>query len=161
MRELRAGESKYVCCIVGALMSNTSAIGSSGLPSFDSTASQELTNSNFNSLVLESGLGSSLCYSPGGSSTPGGSWRLPEKLQIVKPIEGSSTLQVWSALATPNLGNLLDKRPGVHTRVERQIDGIGTLVNGALSVVYKFKICFDAISTFFSLISHYPLNRIR
>lgn len=59
----------------------------------------------------------SLC-SPGGS-TPG--WRMPEKLQIVKPLEGSSTLQLWSSLATPHLGTLLEKRPGVQMRVERSL----------------------------------------
>ncbi|OXA61603.1 Trafficking kinesin-binding protein 1 [Folsomia candida] len=107
-----------------ALITTASFLASSGLPSLDSSSSHELMNSNFNSLVLESGLGSSLCYSPG-SSTPGGTWRLPEKLQIVKPLEGSSTLQVWSSLATPHLGNLLDKRPGVQTRVERPVEGIG------------------------------------
>lgn len=85
-------------------MSTTSANGSSGVASLDSSSAHELVNSNFNSLILESGLGSSLCYSPAGSSTPGGTWRLPEKLQIVKPLEGSSTLQIWSTLATPHLG---------------------------------------------------------
>lgn len=99
--------------------------GSSGLPSLES--SQDAANFQ-SSLVLSgsSDLGSSLCHTPGGS-TPG-SWKLPEKLQIVKPIEGSSTLQVWSALATPNLGNLLDKRPGVQMRVERPAGEMGLQV---------------------------------
>jgi hypothetical protein len=96
-------------------------------------SSNEVGSSNFNSLVLESGLGSSLCYSPGGSSTPSGSsWRLPEKLQIVKPLEGSSTLQVWSALAQPHLGNLLEKRPGVQTRVESSMGDMGLQVENFL-----------------------------
>ncbi|KAL1452181.1 hypothetical protein WDU94_006480 [Cyamophila willieti] len=43
-------------------------------------------------------------------------WRLPEKLQIVKPMEGSATLQHWSALATPSLSNILEERPGVKVR---------------------------------------------
>lgn len=120
-----------ILIFLGALITTASFLASSGLPSLDSSSSHELMNSNFNSLVLESGLGSSLCYSPG-SSTPGGTWRLPEKLQIVKPLEGSSTLQVWSSLATPHLGNLLDKRPGVQTRVERPVEGIGANVSCSL-----------------------------
>ncbi|XP_068220882.1 trafficking kinesin-binding protein 1 isoform X2 [Palaemon carinicauda] len=40
-------------------------------------------------------------------------WKLPQKLQIVKPIEGSLTLSQWSRLATPNLAGLLEEREGV------------------------------------------------
>uniref|UniRef100_A0AAY5EMC5 HAP1 N-terminal domain-containing protein n=1 Tax=Electrophorus electricus TaxID=8005 RepID=A0AAY5EMC5_ELEEL len=46
-----------------------------------------------------------------------GSWPsrpyLPDKLQIVKPLEGSATLLHWQQLAQPNLGGILDARPGV------------------------------------------------
>lgn len=52
-------------------------------------------------------------------------WRLPEKLQIVKPIEGSQTLHHWSQLATPTLGGLLDERPGVKTRGGRALEDLG------------------------------------
>ncbi|XP_075036229.1 trafficking kinesin-binding protein 2 [Mixophyes fleayi] len=41
---------------------------------------------------------------------------LPEKLQIVKPLEGSQTLHHWQQLAQPNLGTILDPRPGVMTK---------------------------------------------
>ncbi|XP_040213156.1 trafficking kinesin-binding protein 2 isoform X2 [Rana temporaria] len=41
---------------------------------------------------------------------------LPEKLQIVKPLEGSQTLHQWQQLAQPNLGTILDPRPGVITK---------------------------------------------
>uniref|UniRef100_A0A4W4FC81 Trafficking protein, kinesin binding 1a n=1 Tax=Electrophorus electricus TaxID=8005 RepID=A0A4W4FC81_ELEEL len=41
---------------------------------------------------------------------------LPEKLQIVKPLEGSATLHAWQQLAQPNLGGILDARPGVVTK---------------------------------------------
>ncbi|XP_055019740.1 trafficking kinesin-binding protein 1 isoform X2 [Boleophthalmus pectinirostris] len=41
---------------------------------------------------------------------------LPEKLQIVKPLEGSATLHAWQQLAQPHLGGLLDHRPGVVTK---------------------------------------------
>ncbi|XP_020667431.2 trafficking kinesin-binding protein 2 isoform X1 [Pogona vitticeps] len=40
----------------------------------------------------------------------------PEKLQIVKPLEGSLTLSHWQQLAKPNLGTILDPRPGVVTK---------------------------------------------
>uniref|UniRef100_A0AAQ5Z8N6 Trafficking protein, kinesin binding 1a n=1 Tax=Amphiprion ocellaris TaxID=80972 RepID=A0AAQ5Z8N6_AMPOC len=41
---------------------------------------------------------------------------LPEKLQIVKPLEGSATLHAWQQLAQPHMGALLDSRPGVVTK---------------------------------------------
>ncbi|XP_008068979.1 trafficking kinesin-binding protein 2 [Carlito syrichta] len=41
---------------------------------------------------------------------------MPEKLQIVKPLEGSQTLFHWQQLAQPNLGTILDPRPGVITK---------------------------------------------
>lgn len=52
-------------------------------------------------------------------------WRLPEKLQIVKPMEGSQTLHNWNRLATPTLGGLLDERPGVTIRGGRGLDELG------------------------------------
>ncbi|XP_069807846.1 trafficking kinesin-binding protein 1-like isoform X2 [Dendropsophus ebraccatus] len=47
---------------------------------------------------------------------------LPEKLQIVKPIEGSATLLHWQNLAKPNLGGILDPRPGVLTKDFKELD---------------------------------------
>ncbi|XP_004674448.1 PREDICTED: trafficking kinesin-binding protein 2 [Condylura cristata] len=41
---------------------------------------------------------------------------MPEKLQIVKPLEGSQTLHQWQQLAQPHLGTILDPRPGVITK---------------------------------------------
>ncbi|CAL8407017.1 unnamed protein product [Arctogadus glacialis] len=41
---------------------------------------------------------------------------LPERLQIVKPMEGSLTLHHWQQLAQPHLATLLDSRPGVVTK---------------------------------------------
>lgn len=119
---------------LGALSSSGYLSGSSGLPSLESSQDAANFQSNVGSLVLSgSDLGSSICHTPGGS-TPG-SWKLPEKLQIVKPLEGSSTLQVWSALATPHLGNLLEKRPGVQMRVERPVGEIG------MQVMQSFFVC--------------------
>lgn len=52
-------------------------------------------------------------------------WRLPEKLQIIKPMEGSQTLHHWNRLATPTLSGLLDERPGVTIRGGRGLDDLG------------------------------------
>ncbi|XP_067869175.1 trafficking kinesin-binding protein 1-like [Heterodontus francisci] len=46
----------------------------------------------------------------------------PDKLKIVKPLEGSVTLHQWQQLAQPNLGGILDPRPGVLTKDFRQLD---------------------------------------
>lgn len=79
-----------------------------------------------------SGAGSYRCStgSQSGSSAAGSSgvhhtWRLPDKLQIVKPMEGSQTLHHWNRLATPTLGGLLDERPGVTIRGGRGLDELG------------------------------------
>ncbi|XP_051920613.1 trafficking kinesin-binding protein 1-like isoform X1 [Hippocampus zosterae] len=63
----------------------------------------------------------SLCSHPSlGSMWSGYSFTarsyLPEKLQIVKPLEGSATLYAWQQLAKPHMGALLDDRPGVVTK---------------------------------------------
>ncbi|MGH0122010.1 UNVERIFIED_CONTAM: hypothetical protein FKN15_000551 [Acipenser sinensis] len=47
---------------------------------------------------------------------------LPDRLQIVKPLEGSMTLHHWQQLAQPNLGGILDTRPGVLTKDFCQLD---------------------------------------
>ncbi|TRY98708.1 hypothetical protein DNTS_010263 [Danionella cerebrum] len=46
---------------------------------------------------------------------------LPEKLQIVKPMEGSLTLHHWQQLAKPHLATILDPHPGVVTKGFRQL----------------------------------------
>lgn len=74
--------------------------------------------------IMSTGSSGNLSGFSGNSST---SWRLPEKLQIVKPIEGSQTLHQWSQLATPTLGGLLEDRPGVRTRGGRGLEELGLL----------------------------------
>ncbi|XP_074031262.1 LOW QUALITY PROTEIN: trafficking kinesin-binding protein milt [Leptinotarsa decemlineata] len=59
-----------------------------------------------------------------GSSNYSG-WKLPEKLQIVKPMEGSQTLHQWSQLAQPTFGGILDERPGVKIRVGKELEDLG------------------------------------
>ncbi|XP_055643608.1 trafficking kinesin-binding protein milt isoform X2 [Toxorhynchites rutilus septentrionalis] len=63
--------------------------------------------------------------SSGMSGMSSNQWRLPEKLQIVKPIEGSQTLHHWSRLATPTLSGLLEERPGVTIRGGRGLEELG------------------------------------
>ncbi|KAG7265441.1 LOW QUALITY PROTEIN: hypothetical protein CRUP_002250 [Coryphaenoides rupestris] len=46
---------------------------------------------------------------------------LPEKLQIVKPMEGSLTLHHWQQLAKPHLATVLDPHPGVVTKAFRPL----------------------------------------
>ncbi|RZC36501.1 trafficking kinesin-binding protein milt, partial [Asbolus verrucosus] len=52
-------------------------------------------------------------------------WKLPEKLQIVKPMEGSQTLHQWSQLAQPTFGGLLEERPGVKIRGGKELEEMG------------------------------------
>uniref|UniRef100_A0A4W6FQ36 Trafficking kinesin protein 1 n=1 Tax=Lates calcarifer TaxID=8187 RepID=A0A4W6FQ36_LATCA len=47
---------------------------------------------------------------------------LPDKLQIVKPLEGSATLHHWQQLAQPHLGVILDARPGVMPKGYRPLE---------------------------------------
>ncbi|KAJ7991679.1 hypothetical protein DPEC_G00286380 [Dallia pectoralis] len=47
---------------------------------------------------------------------------LPDKLQIVKPLEGSATLHHWQQLAQPHLGVILDARPGVVSKGFRPLE---------------------------------------
>lgn len=67
-------------------------------------------------------------HSAGSELTVGSSFSLgslsylPDKLQIVKPLEGSVTLHHWQQLARPNLGGILVPRPGVLTKDFRQLD---------------------------------------
>ncbi|KAM9724547.1 trafficking kinesin-binding protein 1 isoform 2-T2 [Menidia menidia] len=68
----------------------------------------------------------SLCSHPSlGSAWSGYSFTprsyLPDKLQIVKPLEGSATLHAWQQLAQPHMGALLDHRPGVVTKGFRSL----------------------------------------
>ncbi len=54
--------------------------------------------------------------------TKSNSFMLPEKLQIVKPIEGSQTLHHWQQLARPNLGCLFESRPGIQLKSANSSD---------------------------------------
>ncbi|KAJ8984986.1 hypothetical protein NQ317_016897, partial [Molorchus minor] len=69
------------------------------------------------------------CRTPDSLMSTGSSnyhgWKLPEKLQIVKPMEGSQTLHQWSQLAQPTFGGILEERPGVKIRVGKELEELG------------------------------------
>uniref|UniRef100_A0A8C7QMW1 Si:dkey-28e7.3 n=1 Tax=Oncorhynchus mykiss TaxID=8022 RepID=A0A8C7QMW1_ONCMY len=94
-RKLRLGSS-------GFLTPNDSLVSSS-------VASTGTNYSNGSSLHSSAGSGGSRSY-------------LPDRLQIVKPLEGSVTLHHWQQLATPNLGGILHPRPGVLTKDFRELE---------------------------------------
>ncbi|XP_022101870.1 trafficking kinesin-binding protein 1-like isoform X3 [Acanthaster planci] len=52
---------------------------------------------------------------------------MPEKLQIVKPMEGSLTLYHWQRLAQPHMASMLDVRPGVMVKGFRELERDGTI----------------------------------
>lgn len=59
-------------------------------------------------------------FSLSGNNNP--YYRLPQKLKIIKPLEGSVTLRQWQQLATPKIEGLFESRPGVATRGDRKLD---------------------------------------
>uniref|UniRef100_A0A673ZHP5 Trafficking kinesin-binding protein 1-like n=1 Tax=Salmo trutta TaxID=8032 RepID=A0A673ZHP5_SALTR len=86
----------------GFLTPNDSLVSSS-------VASTSTNYSNGSSLHSSAGSGVSRSY-------------LPDRLQIVKPLEGSVTLHHWQQLAKPNLGGILHPRPGVLTKDFRELE---------------------------------------
>ncbi|XP_064646093.1 trafficking kinesin-binding protein 1-like isoform X3 [Lineus longissimus] len=99
--------------------------------------SEDLMSANSSRFGSETGsLTPTPCYTPeslmstgsclsGMSGPPSGggyTFKMPEKLQIVKPMEGSMTLHQWQRLATPHLGGFLEDRPGVQIKGERKVD---------------------------------------
>lgn len=50
------------------------------------------------------------------------SFSMPNKLKMVKPLEGSETLGKWKKLATPHLGVILESQTGVQNRVLKGVD---------------------------------------
>ena len=68
----------------------------------------------------------------------------PEKLQIVKPLEGSMTLLKWKLLASPQLGGATTffsdaKRPGVHLKKTKFADNKPGAASGHLVPESKMK----------------------
>ncbi|XP_076001623.1 trafficking kinesin-binding protein 1, partial [Genypterus blacodes] len=80
------------------------------------------------SLASSSAASTGTNYSNGSSQhscTSSGGYRsyLPERLKIVKPLEGSVTLHHWQQLAKPNLAGILQPRPGVLTKDFMELEG--------------------------------------
>ncbi|BFZ15608.1 hypothetical protein BsWGS_18646 [Bradybaena similaris] len=61
-------------------------------------------------------------WSSAGMSANNQHYKLPEKLQIVKPLEGSMTLRQWQHLATPHLGGIFEERDGVQMKGANKLD---------------------------------------
>ena len=49
----------------------------------------------------------------------GSGWKLPDKLRIIKPLEGSLTLHQWQRLAKPSLEGIFEERKGIVMRGSR------------------------------------------
>lgn len=93
-----------------ALQSGSSGSGGGSSGFLTPNGSAVSTGTNYSGTSTHSsGTGSSRSY-------------LPERLQIVKPLEGSVTLHQWQQLAKPNLGGILHPRPGVLTKDFRELD---------------------------------------
>uniref|UniRef100_A0AAV2LK41 Trafficking kinesin-binding protein 1-like n=1 Tax=Knipowitschia caucasica TaxID=637954 RepID=A0AAV2LK41_KNICA len=98
-----------------ALAGNEEVEGSSSfLTPNDSIASSPAASTSTN---YSNGSSRHSCSSSGGSRS-----YLPDRLQIVKPLEGSVTLHQWQQLAKPNLGGILHPRPGVLTKDFRELE---------------------------------------
>ncbi|CAG5131237.1 unnamed protein product [Candidula unifasciata] len=65
---------------------------------------------------------SSSYWGPNGGSANSHHYKFSEKLQIVKPMEGSMTLRHWQHLATPHLGGIFEERDGVQMKGEKKLD---------------------------------------
>uniref|UniRef100_A0A3B4ATT9 Uncharacterized protein n=1 Tax=Periophthalmus magnuspinnatus TaxID=409849 RepID=A0A3B4ATT9_9GOBI len=98
-----------------ALAHSEEVEGSSGfLTPNDSITSSPAASTSTN---YSNGSSRHSCSSSGGSRS-----YLPDRLQIVKPLEGSVTLHQWQQLAKPNLGGILHPRPGVLTKDFRELE---------------------------------------
>ncbi|XP_044047351.1 trafficking kinesin-binding protein 1 isoform X1 [Siniperca chuatsi] len=99
-----------------ALAANCEEGGSSSgfLTPNDSLTSSPAASSGTN---YSNGSSRHSCGSSGGSRS-----YLPDRLQIIKPLEGSVTLHQWQQLAKPNLGGILHPRPGVLTKDFRELE---------------------------------------
>lgn len=64
-------------------------------------------------------------FSNSTSSTFSSQYRYPKKLEIVKPMEGSFTLNHWKGLATPAMSGLLNENERVKVRGEKGLEELG------------------------------------
>ncbi|CAG5135026.1 unnamed protein product, partial [Candidula unifasciata] len=66
-------------------------------------------------------------WSSSGVSVNNQHYKLPEKLQIVKPLEGSMTLRQWQHLATPHLGGIFEERDSILLKGGNKLDLSGDI----------------------------------
>ncbi|KAL4659865.1 trafficking kinesin-binding protein 1 [Arapaima gigas] len=85
-------------------------------------ASSGFLTPNDSILSIGTNYSSSSQHSSASGASSGSRSYLPDRLQIVKPLEGSATLHQWQQLAQPNLGGILHPRPGVLTKDFRELD---------------------------------------
>ncbi|XP_033912917.3 trafficking kinesin-binding protein 1-like, partial [Acipenser ruthenus] len=88
----------------------------------DTDASSGFLTPNESVLSTGTNYSGSSGHTGGSGFSTGSRSYLPDRLQIIKPLEGSMTLHHWQQLAQPNLGVILDPRPGVLTKDFRQLD---------------------------------------
>lgn len=112
----------YISLILYLCICFSYELGSDG---FESPGSSLFGKPGFNFLpygvrtpdsIMSTGSRELLGSGGGSSGYYGAGWRLPDKLRIVKPLEGSLTLHNWQRLARPHLGNILEEREGVAMR---------------------------------------------
>ncbi|GFS10898.1 trafficking kinesin-binding protein 1 [Elysia marginata] len=60
---------------------------------------------------------------PSGASSSGQGFKISDRLQIVKPMEGSMTLRHWQHLANPHLGGIFEQRQGIQMKGARMTPG--------------------------------------
>lgn len=60
-----------------------------------------------------------------GTGSTSKEWKMPKKLEIVKPMEGSQTLNMWSRLATPTFDGLLQDNERIKVRGEKRLEDLG------------------------------------
>lgn len=100
------------------IMARRATLSSNSMYSYD-----DGDNAGFRTPDSIMSLGS--CRTGVSSLSSGSQWKIPEKLQIVKPMEGSQTLFHWQKLATPTLGGIFEERTGVAVRGGRTLDDLG------------------------------------
>ncbi|CRL05122.1 CLUMA_CG017968, isoform A [Clunio marinus] len=87
-----------------------------GTFSYDDQPTCRTPESIFSTLSAETG---------SGTSSTTAQWKLPKKLEIIKPLEGSQTLNHWSRLATPTMGRLLEDNERIKVRGEKRLEELG------------------------------------
>lgn len=103
------GSTKHAELLQRSIMDQSLSEGIS-TPMFSSTTPESMVSSD----SITSGLSA--------TGSAGVHFKIPEKLQIVKPMEGSVTLRHWQQLAQPHISGIFESRPGVQIKGEKKLD---------------------------------------